>query len=141
MKIKIFCIAFSIVFLSFKTNAGQVKIFVSNIVDEKGTIHYGVYNDEDNFLNEEGKIIGGFKKVIDVKKNGLLIENLEESNYAIAIYHDKNSNKKFDKFLAIPVEMYGFSNNAKVFLGPPKFSDAAFFLGKEDLVELKIELK
>ena len=33
-----------------------------------------------------------------VIEDGLLIDDLEESNYAIAIFHDKNSNNKFDTF-------------------------------------------
>ena len=49
-------------------------------------------------------------------KEGVTIKNLKQSNYAIAIFHDKNSNNKFDKFLSIPNEKYGFSNNAPVFL-------------------------
>ena len=41
----------------------------------------------------------------------------------------------------MPLEKYGFSNNAKVFLGPPKFDEASFFLGDDDIVELVIDLK
>ena len=59
----------------------------------------------------------------------------------MAIYHDKNSNQKFDSFLSIPQEMYGFSKNAKVFFGPPKFEDASVFVGRDDIVELNIELR
>ena len=57
------------------------------------------------------------KDVNEVIEHGVLIEDLEESYYAIAIYHDKNSNNKFDTFFAVPQERYGFSNNAPVFLG------------------------
>ena len=32
-------------------------------------------------------------------ENGVLIEDLKESYYAVAIYHDKNSNNQFDTFL------------------------------------------
>ena len=45
--------------------------------------------------------------------------------YAIAIYHDENNNHHFDRnFLGLPVEGYGFSNDAPTMLGPPSFSAA-----------------
>ena len=134
-------VAFLIAILfDFKAYAGQVKIMVSNIDNLKGTIHFGLYNSE-LFPEEGGKILGGFKNASEVVKNGFIINDLQESNYAIAIYHDKNSNRKFDTFLSIPKEKYGFSNNAKVFLGPPKFKDASFFVGKDSIVEVIIELR
>ena len=80
------------------------------------------------FPDNEGKKIGFKKNVKDVIEHGVLIEDLEESYYAIAIYHDKNSNNKFDTFFAIPQEKYGFSNNAPVFFGPPSFEEASFFV-------------
>ena len=48
---------------------------------------------------------------------------------------------EFDTFWSLPQEKYGFSNDAKVFFGPPKFEDASFFIGLDDLVEIDIELR
>tara|TARA_E500000178_G_C16540491_1_gene538543 strand:+ start:111 stop:536 length:426 start_codon:yes stop_codon:yes gene_type:complete len=141
MKINFLIVVLIITIYSFNVNAGQIKISVSNIDEEKGTIHFGVYNDSKLFPSKDGRIIGGFEEVSKVITNGLLINDLEESDYAIAIFHDKNSNKEFDTFLAIPTEKYGFSNNAKVFLGPPKFEDASIFVGRNAFVEIIIELR
>ena len=141
MKIYTSIIILITILIDFKVDAGQIKITVSNIEEEKGAIHYGIYNDSNLFPEEEGKILGGFKEVSEVVKDGFIINNLQESNYAIAIYHDKNSNSKFDTFLAIPKEKYGVSNNAKVFFGPPKFEDASFFVGRDSIIEISIELR
>lgn len=46
--------------------------------------------------------------------------------YAIALFHDENGNGKLDKRLIIPREGYGFSRNAPVMMGPPRFASAAF---------------
>jgi uncharacterized protein (DUF2141 family) len=46
--------------------------------------------------------------------------------YAISLLHDENGNGKADKALMIPKEGFGFSRDAKVRMGPPKFSAAAF---------------
>ncbi len=47
--------------------------------------------------------------------------------YALAVYHDENNNHHFDRSLiGLPVEGYGFSNNATIFMAPPSFASARF---------------
>ena len=121
--------------------AGELKINVKNIVNNIGLIHYALYDDPSFFPDEQGKINGGNKRVEDVIANGILIKELNESYYAVAIYHDENSNKKFDTFFSIPKEHYGFSNNAPVFFGPPTFEDAAVFVKQDNTTEIEIELR
>ena len=141
MKKKILAIVCVSTFFWFELSAGEIRILVSNIEEKKGTIHYGVYNNPKLFPDESGKVLGGFEEVSKVIEDGLLIEDLEESNYAIAIFHDKNSNDKFDTFFSIPKEKFGFSKNARVFLGPPKFEDVSFFVEQNSTVEIMIELR
>ena len=141
MKINFLVIITFVIFAWSELSSGEIKILVSNIEEKRGTIHYGVYNNPKLFPDEDGKILGGSEDVSKVIEGGLLIDNLEESNYAIAIFHDKNSNNKFDTFFSIPKEKFGFSKNARVFLGPPKFEDASFFVGQNSIVEIMIELR
>jgi len=50
-------------------------------------------------------------------------------SYAVACFHDENGNGKCDTgFLGIPSEGTVVSNQAKGFLGPPRFKDARFAL-------------
>lgn len=43
--------------------------------------------------------------------------------YALGVYHDANSNRRFDRTgFGLPAEDFGFSNNPKPFLGLPNFS-------------------
>ena len=51
--------------------------------------------------------------------------------YAISLIHDENANGKLDTRLIIPREGYGFSRDAAVRMGPPKFDSAAFEVGAE----------
>lgn len=46
--------------------------------------------------------------------------------YAISLIHDENGNRKLDLAVMIPREGYGFSRDAAVTMGPPKFDKAAF---------------
>jgi uncharacterized protein (DUF2141 family) len=53
--------------------------------------------------------------------------NIPPGTYALAVIHDENMNGKLDtKWLGIPTEGYGFSNDARAMLGPPSFSAASF---------------
>lgn len=49
--------------------------------------------------------------------------------YAISLFHDENGNGRLDKRLILPREGYGFSRNAPVVMGPPRFASAAFGVG------------
>lgn len=140
---RIFFYLFILLFLNITItlSAGELKINVTNIKINIGSIHYALYDDPSFFPDEKGKIDGGNKRIDEVVANGILIKELNESYYAVAIYHDENSNKKFDTFLSLPREQYGFSNNAPVFLGPPNFEDAAVFVEQNKTTEIEIELR
>jgi uncharacterized protein (DUF2141 family) len=59
---------------------------------------------------------------------------VEPGAYAVALLHDENNDGKANRaFLGMmPKEGYGFSRDAKVRMGPPKFSDAVFEHTGED---------
>ena len=58
---------------------------------------------------------------------------VKPGQYAIALLHDENSNGKADRALGMmPKEGFGFSRDAKVRMGPPRFSDAAIDIGAQD---------
>lgn len=51
---------------------------------------------------------------------------LKPGRYAVAVYHDENDNGELDtNLLGMPIEGFGFSNDARGFAGPPDFDAAA----------------
>ena len=57
----------------------------------------------------------------------LRFDGVKPGRYAIAVLHDENENGRADRALSMmPTEGFGFSRDAKVRMGPPKFDDAAF---------------
>ncbi len=55
--------------------------------------------------------------------------DLKPGTYAAAILHDENQNAEMDfNWLGMPLEGYGFSNDAAGTFGPPSFEAAAFRL-------------
>ncbi len=122
-------------------NAGKLIVRVNNFDSRIGLIHFALYDKPDFFPEQNGKLLGFTEEVTKVSQEGVIIDNLKEGYYAMAIYHDENSNNEFDTFLSFPEEKYGFSNDAAVFLGPPDFKEASFFLDAGDTVEINIKLR
>ena len=58
--------------------------------------------------------------------------------YAVSVVHDENGNGKLDKRLMMPREGYGFSRDAPVLFGPPRFAAAAFAVTGDTAQALKI---
>ena len=60
--------------------------------------------------------------------------------YAVAVLHDENENDEMDfNFLGMPLEGYGFSNDAAAMFGPPSFEAAAFKLSpRASYIPIKI---
>jgi uncharacterized protein (DUF2141 family) len=66
--------------------------------------------------------------------------DIPPGTYALAVIHDENTNGKFDtNWMGVPTEGYGFSNDAKGWLGAPSFSAASFQYDGQNL-ELTISL-
>jgi uncharacterized protein (DUF2141 family) len=54
-------------------------------------------------------------------------EDIPPGRYALAVIHDENMNGKLDtNRVGVPMEGYGFSNDAKAFLSAPSFRAASF---------------
>lgn len=67
---------------------------------------------------------------------------VKPGRYAIALLHDENSNGKADRAaMMIPKEGFGFSRDAKVRFGPPKFRDAAFDIAPGAQEKLTIRMR
>ncbi|NDV94724.1 DUF2141 domain-containing protein [Dysgonomonas sp. 521] len=122
------------------TNAqNSITLNITNIEDQSGKLYIAVYNPNVPFLSD--KAISG--KIIDVtgQTAAVTFENLEEGEYAIAMFHDKNNNEKLDlgKY-GIPTEKYGFSNNVDPALsqGSPAFEECKFDVKGNTCISIKL---
>jgi len=70
----------------------------------------------------------GHRFSLDAAANGKLtvvLKDLPEGPLAISLFQDANANGRLDMNpMGIPVEPFGFSNNAAGNFGPPKFEQA-----------------
>ena len=128
--------------LNFKNvQSGDLILKIKNFDNQSGLIHIAIYNEQEKFPKKEGKLLGFKEKISKIIENNYEINNLKEGIYAVAIFHDENSNNKFDSFFGIPNEKYGFSNNPSIFLSAPKFEQSSFDLRQNEKKIIEIELK
>jgi uncharacterized protein (DUF2141 family) len=69
----------------------------------------------------------------------LVYRGLPAGRYAVSVFHDENGNARLDaNVMGIPSERYGFSRDAMGRMGPPAFADAAFELGADSSITIKL---
>jgi uncharacterized protein (DUF2141 family) len=107
----------------------NLTVAVSGLKNNMGILKVGLYNSEGTFLKSIYKSISS-----EIKENGTKVtfEGIAKGEYAISAYQDENSNGKMDKnIMGIPSEDFACSNNAKGFMGPPKYQDAKFNINRD----------
>ena len=111
-----------------------VKVTVTNLRSADGVVLACMTQSDKNFPKCRG--VPGTKAAKAAAHEGTLtltFTDVKPGRYAIAVLHDENANGKADRALGmIPKEGFGFSRDAKVRMGPPKFDDAAFDLKGDD---------
>ena len=137
---KLLCILIFILSAIHNTNAQDttfdLTVNISGLDSNKGKVLIALYNGKDQFLKKGFK--GGITKISD-KKVTYVLKGIPKGEYAISFFHDENDNNKMDtNFFGIPKEAYGCSNNAKGFMGPPKYEDAKFQLTESKSIDIKI---
>ncbi len=102
----------------------NLEVKIDNIKNDNGDILIGLYSNRQNFPR---KVSDG--RIVKASKEGVIVafHDLKPGPYAVSVMHDENSNKDMDQNkIGIPKEGFGFSNNARISLGPPSFEKVKF---------------
>ena len=117
---------------------GTLTVIISEIQGREGKIFVGLYTSAENFPETEKSYNGRMMKVRG-EKAVATFQDVPAGTYAIAVFHDADTNGKLDKnILGIPKEGYAFSNNVSGTFGPPDFEDASFKSDGNKTVEIKM---
>ncbi len=119
-----------------KVNSQSLTVSIKNIVSDKGMLRVGIFNSQTDFLKKQlyGQIVKS--KSGDVQ---VVFENIPEGVYAVSIIHDENENEELDSnFFGIPIEGFGFSNDAMGTFGPPSFEKASFKLTENTTLTINL---
>lgn len=108
-----------------KKDEVTITVTIGSLRNENGYLAVALHNGETEFPGEDAfmmqyvEVEGGSVEVI--------FKNVPAGEYAIAVMHDENGNEELDfNSYGMPLEGYGFSNDAQGAQGPPNFEDAAF---------------
>lgn len=124
--------------ISFAQNAQAIEVNFTGIKSNKGKLFVELYNTKNSFLKKPFKT--AIVSIEDLKST-VIFKNIPVGEYAISAFHDENDNKKMDTyFFGIPKEPIGISNDAKGFIGAPKYKDAKFTLIKNENKTLTITI-
>jgi uncharacterized protein (DUF2141 family) len=127
-------IAFFICSLMFGQNV-NLTVSISGLKSNMGVLQVGLYNSGETFLKSAYKGISS-----EIKGNGATVTfvDIPKGEYSISAFQDENSNGKLDKnMMGIPSEDFACSNNAKGFMGPPKYADAKFKVNEDSKINIK----
>jgi uncharacterized protein (DUF2141 family) len=116
---------------------GVLQVQISNVRNAKGNVHIDICP-EARFLKDNCPYSGNAPSRPGVTI--ITVRGIPAGRYAIQAFHDENSNGDVDRGLfGMPKEGVGFSNDAKISFGPPKFADAVFaFDGNSKTIQLKM---
>ena len=139
----LFCLLFSLISLiipyAVLSQNYNIIVTVTGLHNNNGKVILELYNSEDGYPKEPNKAYRTTSQIIANNTCTIVLNNIPKGTYAIACYHDENDNGKLDtNFLGIPNEGVVASNNAKGFMGPPKFKDAKFDVDNNMSLTLKI---
>jgi uncharacterized protein (DUF2141 family) len=117
----------------------DLTITIPNIKNTNVGVHVSVYSSKNKAsftkTGQEFKVLD-FKA--EVANGKYIIKNLPEGEYAIAIYHDENGDKKCNtNMIGIPKEGYGFTRLDKIW-SIPKFDDCKVLLNSNLSVSVNL---
>src|SRR5271154_3726727 len=121
--------------------AGNViHVDLAGLRSDKGQVMCSLYSSADGFPKDGNKAQTQLKSPISSGHAVCDFTGIRPGTYAVAVFHDENSNGKMDtNLIGMPREGVGASNDAQGHFGPPPFDKAAFrYTGGR--MELKITL-
>ncbi len=101
----------------------RLQVAVTGMHSTKGLVSITIYpDDSSHFLDGAYKLARQEVPVTQPTTTACFVV-ARPGYYAVALFHDENSNGHFDTTLfGLPAEGYGFSNNPTLYLGPPDLS-------------------
>ena len=110
-----------------------ITVTIDGLRNQNGYVAVALHNGESDFPDDEA-----FQsQYVEVSKGAIevVFEDVPAGEYAVAVMHDENGNEEMDfNEYGMPLEGFGFSNEAKAEMGPPGFDEASFS-AKEDVEE------
>ena len=118
-----------------------LQLSITGANSDAGSIRVLIFSKPSGFPDQVSNSVRNMSIAPKSGKASFKITDLLVGTYAIGVIHDEDNNGKLStNAVGYPIEKFGFSNNPKVYFGPPSFEKAAFVLGKSP-VSVEINLR
>lgn len=108
-------------------NPVRLRLTVSNLRNASGLIILTVYGDNPADFLASGKKLARVRLPARSGATEICIAVPQRSSYAIALFHDENGDRRFNRnLIGMPTEGFGISNDADTTLGLPNYESARF---------------
>lgn len=115
--------------LAAPVGAADLRVEVAGLRNGEGTVLVTVCGAED-FLQPICPYVGSAPAADGV----VTVPGVPAGTWAVQAVHDENDNRDLDRPGLVPTEGLGFSRDAPILRGPPRFEDAAFEMGEAGAV-------
>jgi uncharacterized protein (DUF2141 family) len=154
MAAKLWVICAAMWLATVPSQAATLTVTVLGLRSDAGELLIGVYDAAEGFrsaladsatksalLPETWRVVGASLRA-KTGSESITFRELPPGRYAIIVFHDENDNGLLDQnSFGVPIEGYGFSNDARGFLGAPSFDAAAItFLNADERINASISL-
>jgi len=125
-------------------HAQKLTIEFDNIRNNEGVLSVTVYENDENWLDEEGDYLEYIfpKEKMSSDSLTISIELEKPGKYAIAVLDDEDEDEKMrHNFIGYPREGFGFSNNIHVWLSRPKFDECLLDIKSDTTIRISMQYK
>jgi len=121
-------------------SGAKLNILIENVRSTKGQMTASVYpGDKSQFLVANGAL-KVWSAPVQTPTTKMCFWLKGPGTYAVAVYHDANSNHKWDHSLVGYFEDFGFSNNPSVLFSAPSY-DSVKFQAQAGVTTIHIRLR
>ncbi len=119
----------------------NLTVSINGLKNQRGQVCLSLFSSGKGFPTSSGRAVQS--RCLKVADSALTdrFQNLKAGNYAVAVFHDANGDGTLNRnVLGIPTEKFGFSQNPRIFTGPPKFGDSAVLVaGPETKIQIQLQ--
>ncbi|MFT6068017.1 MAG: hypothetical protein ACJAT2_002199 [Bacteriovoracaceae bacterium] len=121
-------------------SASEISLSFKNLKSKTGLLQIALFDRAEGFPGDHSRAT---PYTLDLSTDSeFLLKDITPGEYAIAVYHDENSDFELNTgALGIPKEGFGFSNNPRILFGAPKYKKVKFRLKENESKKMEIKLK
>ena len=131
----LFAVAWGALAGAFPAAAANLTIHVGNVLPAGGILRLGLY-DAARYPDDNSRPVASADVPAIAPETVITLHNVPPGTYAIQTFQDVNGNDRMDtSWIGLPLEPFGFSQDATPFLSKPGFDAVKFTIGTADATQ------